>query len=82
MSKDVLDLMAEWKNNHYIVVDELLLDTPVAPAVLIILTDLTYWNKHSDELVQWCDDHGCETSGLSVTLPGPAELTAFNLRWA
>jgi hypothetical protein len=75
------DIMAEWKKNHFVIVEAALIDIADPDANLIILTDVTYWNEHYDTLKSWCVDYSAEVRGMTVTCDS-ASLTAFCLRWS
>lgn len=72
------DIMEDWKKHHFVIVEAALID--ITDANLVILTDVTYWNDHYDELQSWCLDYEAEVRGMTVTMSDPA-LTAFCLRW-
>jgi hypothetical protein len=70
-----VDLFASWKVNRFIV-------NPVGDGELIvILTDLDFWNSHYEELKDWCDQNDCTTEGMSVVAENKHALTAFCLKW-
>jgi hypothetical protein len=73
------DVFEDWKKSHFVIVDAALID--ITDANLVILTDVTYWNDHYEELQSWCRDYGAEVRGMTVTLDEQA-LTAFCLRWS
>jgi hypothetical protein len=74
------DVMAEFKRNRFVVAPNFLLDDPYEHVV--ILSDLTYWTDHYDELAEWCKLHGGEIAGMGVTLPDAHTVTLFTLKWS
>lgn len=70
--------MQNWKENRFIVVsDELGLTE-----YLIILTDVSFWNHHYEELKDWCDENNCTQQGMTVASNSEQSITAFCLRWS
>lgn len=49
--------------------------------ILIILTDIGFWNVHFDELQSWCQANNGVREGMTVTLPDHKTLTMFCLKW-
>ena len=50
--------------------------------VIIILSDIGFWNDHFDVLLTWCEANGAEQQGMTVNMPSQSVLTAWCLRWA
>ena len=50
--------------------------------VIVMLSDIKFWNDNFDELQTWCDLNGAEQQGMTVNIPSESVLTAFCLRWA
>lgn len=75
-SKDVL---AEWKQKRFVISDQILHD---CPGRLIVLTDLSFWSEHAEDLGVWCCQHGARVAGVTVEIPNDAVLTMFVLRWS
>jgi F0F1-type ATP synthase epsilon subunit len=75
MSTDVFE---DWKNRRFIAVEASIID--ISDDMLVILTDVEYWNDNYDALQEWCKDYEAEVRGMTVTLSEQA-LTAFCLRW-
>jgi hypothetical protein len=50
--------------------------------VIIMLSDVGYWNENFDELQAWCRLNGAEQQGMTVNIPSESVLTAFLLRWS
>ena len=50
--------------------------------LLIILTDITFWNDNFDDLQMWCEQNNSAQQGMTVVLPNKAVLTSFYLRWS
>jgi hypothetical protein len=73
------DLFAEWKTQRFISPDPELLGSS---ALLVILTDVKFWAANSDQLYEWCKNHGATVSGLAVEFETPQDLTLFTLRWS
>ena len=72
------DILAEWKTNRFIIVDDPLTDHP---GPLIVLCDVAFWNQNYIDLNQWCQDHQVQLAGMTVALETDQQLTAFCLRW-
>ena len=73
------DIFSNWKKNKFVLVDfELLAE----PEIIIVLTDLTFWVNHADELTNWCAIHGGAIHGLTVQFNTEEQLTLFTLRWS
>jgi hypothetical protein len=73
------DIFAHWKKNKFVTVGYDLLD---GPEILVILTDVTFWASHEQELQTWCDYTGSTMTGMTVAFPNEQTLTAFCLRWS
>ena len=76
------DLFHNWKENRFIVAPDYTYDANVRCAKLIVLTDIKFWAINTDELAEWCQEHGCTHKGMTVELPTEQMLTAFCLRWS
>lgn len=50
--------------------------------LLIVLTDIAFWNIYYDDLQVWCRDHNSKREGMVVVVPDKPTLTAFCLRWS
>lgn len=50
--------------------------------IIIVLSDIGYWNEHYDALIEWCGLNGCEVVGMTVDIPEEKLLTLFKLRWS
>jgi len=50
--------------------------------LLIVLSDIAYWNIHYDDLQVWCKQNKSKVQGMTVVLPDKPTLTAFCLRWS
>lgn len=50
--------------------------------VIIMLSDIEFWNTHYDALHAWCEQNASEVQGMTVNIPDDTTLTAFCLRWA
>jgi hypothetical protein len=73
------DIMEHWRNNRFVIADNDLID--FEDGNIIILTDVTYWNEHYEELRLWCKLYGAEIRGMTVTC-NDQTVTAFALRWS
>jgi len=73
------DIMAEYKNNRFVIPKEI---TGKTMATTVVLCDIEYWNTHYEELKDWCDEHSCETQGMTVDIPNDHVLTMWMLRWS
>ena len=49
--------------------------------IIVVLTDIEYWNDHYEELKAWCNEYPAEVRGMTVTCDEPT-LTLFALRWS
>lgn len=73
------DVFAEWKKQRFISVDPDLVDSA---ALLVILTDISFWITNSAQLKEWCDMHGAVITGMGVEFKTKQDLTLFTLRWS
>lgn len=71
------DIFESWKQNRFIIAPAELVDREQ----LVILTDYTYWADHTDELVDWCENNGAVSQGMTVVFPDSETLMLFVLRW-
>ncbi len=76
MSEDVL---ADWKNCRFARVDFELLDKP---DIVVVLTDVPFWNSNFEKLKDWCDEYDCEIQGLTVKFNTEESLMMFCLKWS
>jgi hypothetical protein len=72
------DIMAEYKNNRFVVEPQEFVNNKTT----VVLCDIEYWNTHYEELKDWCDKHGCETQGMTVDIPNNRTLMMWMLRWS
>ena len=49
--------------------------------LLIVLTDIAFWNIYYDDLQVWCKENNSKREGMVVVVPDETTLTAFCLRW-
>lgn len=49
---------------------------------IVILSDLSFWLAHWEELESWCKSNGCKTEGVTVNVPTDQLMTLFSLRWS
>jgi hypothetical protein len=73
------DVFADWKTKRFITPDPELLGSS---ALLVILTDVKFWAANSDQLYEWCENHGATVAGMAVEFETPHDLTLFILRWS
>lgn len=71
--------MEEFKNNKFVIAPTYLVEDRHG---LIILTDVGFWSKHVDELIEWCNENNCVVQGMTVVPESDQALTAFCLKWA
>ena len=76
------DLLASWKENKFIVVDQTLIDDYTDTPHLVILTDISFWADNSDALIDWSLKHACRFEGMTVVVPDEQTLALFVLRWS
>lgn len=70
----------DWSSSRYVVVPPHLVESTTSQVIL--LTDVSYWATHADELLEWCSEHKCSHNGMSVNIDDPETMTLFTLRWA
>lgn len=51
------------------------------PVPTVFLTDYGFWHHHRQELTDWCQEHGAEQRGMTLTMDRAA-LVLFALRWS
>lgn len=73
------EVFADWKKQRFVTVGYELLD---GPEMMVILTDMSYWYEHYNELGAWCDQHNAVMSGMTVTFPDEKTLMVFSLKWS
>jgi hypothetical protein len=49
---------------------------------LVVLTDITYWCSHFDQLEAWAEEYKAKMEGMTVFLPDEQAAIVFKLRWA
>lgn len=73
------DLLSDWRQYKFIrIITD---DINVKCYHLIVLTDISFWAENVDALKEWCDEHECTTSGMTVQIPTDELYTLFCLRW-
>lgn len=77
------DIMEDFRRGRFMVAPSYISRGLAQPQYghMIVLTDIGFWADNIDALVQWCQDHGCETRGMTVDIPDDQTLTLFCLRW-
>ncbi len=74
------DILKNWKENKFILVDNDLTETDNH---LIVLTDIKYWADHVDELAEWCNRNpNARPQGMTIEISDDKTLTHFILRWS
>jgi hypothetical protein len=73
MSKD----FSAWRVNKFVIVESEIVDG----AIVVALTDLSYWHTNADDLLDWCQRNNCTVNGLTVTIPSENQLAHFVMRW-
>lgn len=77
------DVMAEMKGNRfYLVPEEFMEKEELGHGQIIVLTDITYWNVHFNDLLNWGRLYNVQFNGLSLTITDPKIVTAFILKWS
>jgi hypothetical protein len=71
------DLFNNAKDYKFLVAPNYLTDHEL----LIILTDIKFWNEYYDDLDTWCRENRSQRQGMTVVLPDAETLTLFCLRW-
>lgn len=74
-----MDILAEWKNKRFVIVDSKLHDYSKH---VILLSDYKYWSDNMLELVEWCSNNNCKLKGMTIEIPNDSLLTIFLLRWS
>lgn len=74
------DVMAEMKSNKFYLVPELYMEQELGQ--VIVLTDITYWNVHFNELLLWTRHYDIKFNGMTLTILDPKIVTAFILKWS
>lgn len=72
------DIMHDWRNQRFIIPSADLTDGEM----FVILTDISFWADHAEELVEWCKDRNCTTEGMIVVFKDEMSLTEFVLKWS
>ena len=73
------DIMQDWKNKRFVMVDS---NLGCSDHILIVLVEIGYWAENYELLEQWCDEHDCRAQGMIVEIPDEPTLTLFCLRWS
>ena len=74
------DLFDDWKNHRFSRAPTFLTDQYGFP--IVILSDLSYWVDHHEELELWCKEYNCHAKGMTVDFPDEETYTLFCLRWS
>lgn len=69
------DIMEDWKRQRFVV-------SNYNDETIVVLSDLSYWSAHYDELLLWSEQVGLEVVGMTVDIPDSERLTLFALRWS
>jgi len=48
---------------------------------LIVLTDIEFWNKNYDELIDWCKLYSVKPAGMTIQFNSEEQVALFILRW-
>ena len=72
------DIFENARDQRFIVAPQILTDNEL----LIILTDIKFWNDNFDQLQYWCKNNNSQQQGMTVLVPDSQSLTAFCLRWS
>lgn len=76
--KSDMSLLDNGYKHRFIIPDTLVTDGEL----LIVLSDVAFWNIHYDDLKVWCHQHRSKQEGMTVVVPDETTLTAFCLRWS
>jgi len=71
------DIFAEWKKDNFVLV---YYDS--AGPHTVVLTKLSFWVEHIDELTEWCKINGGIVQGMTVSFDTYEQLMMFKLRWS
>jgi hypothetical protein len=47
-----------------------------------VLTDISFWTHHEQELDEWCEKNFCVRKGMTVTALNEYGYILFGLRWS
>lgn len=76
------DVFTDWESNKFVVVSWMYDDLLNKKGPLIVLTDLSFWLTHIDELIDWCKSNGGKQKGMTIEFDNDEDLTMFLLRWS
>lgn len=77
------EVFQDWQKNKFIVSTLSTRDFDKHyDSIVVVLTDVEFWNSNYEQLKDWCDDHNCEVVGMTVEVPNHKTLTMFCLRWS
>jgi hypothetical protein len=72
------DIFHSWKDRRFVIVDPVVADNER----LVVLSDVSYWAFHVEELIEWCQTRNAQTQGMTITFGDDITLTEFVLRWS
>lgn len=72
------DIFHSWKDSRFVIVDPVVADNER----LVVLSDVSYWAFHVEELIEWCKTRNAQTQGMTITFGDDITLTEFVLRWS
>ena len=72
------DILKEWKDSRFVIPDVEI----TAGVTCAVLTDISFWVNHADELVEWCQDRNCKHTGMVVEFLDEVTMVEFLLRWS
>jgi len=81
-SEKITDIFENWKANKFVITSTEELGLNSTAPLLVLLSDIGYWNEHYDELGEWCTENSCNRKGMTVELPDEQAALLFSLRWS
>ena len=64
------------------IVAEIEVSESLGVPIIVMLSNISFWNRHYEDLISWCANHGADVQGMTVNIHDEKTLTAFCLRWS
>lgn len=68
--------MEDWACRRFVVLSGMVTD------IAILLTDVSFWADHHQELTDWCELNNAKQEGMLVIFPDEKTLSIFCLQWS
>ena len=81
-SEKITDIFQNWKDNKFVIIPVGEVGLNSTAPLIVVLSDIGYWNEHYDELGEWCRENSCNRKGMTVELPDEQAAVLFSLRWS